>query len=79
MGEFTQMTIISFSVLNTKNIYCKIRNTTKMSTLAIIIQHSFEVLAMAIREEKEKKESKLEKNCKTVTVCKLRDTIHRKS
>ena len=31
----------SFSMVNTKNISCKIRNTTKMSTLATIIQHSF--------------------------------------
>ena len=38
----------------------KIRNRTRMSTVTTVILHSSEVLAMAIREEKEK-ESKLEK------------------
>ena len=31
----------------------KIRNKTRVSTFTTIIQHSFEVLAIAIREEKE--------------------------
>ena len=35
----------------TENISSKIRNKTKLPTLAIIIQHSSGILAMAIREE----------------------------
>ena len=34
-------------------MFSKIRNKTRMSILTTIIQHSLEVLAMAIREEKE--------------------------
>ena len=42
-----------FSVVKTESIPSKIRNKTRVSTLTTIIQHSLEVLAMAIREEKE--------------------------
>ena len=43
----------SFLMVKTESISSKVRNKTRMSTLATIIQHSFEVLATAIREEKE--------------------------
>ena len=36
---------------NTESIPSKIRNKTRLPTLAIIIQHSFGMLAMAIRKE----------------------------
>ena len=36
-----------------QNISTKIRNKTRMSTFTTIIQHNFEVLATATREEKE--------------------------
>ena len=38
---------------NTKNIFSKIRNKTRMSTLALLFNIVLEVLATAIREEKE--------------------------
>ena len=37
-----------------------IRTKTKKSTLTTTVQHSLEVLVMAIREEKEKKKKKVE-------------------
>ena len=36
----------------TKSIPPKIRNKTRVAILTTIIQHSFEVLAIAVREEK---------------------------
>ena len=39
-----------------ESISSKIRNKTRVSTLTTVIQHSLEVLVMAIREEKEIKE-----------------------
>ena len=47
-----QQTLFSM-VKKTKSIPSKIRNKTKVPTLTTIIQHSFEVLVMPIREEKE--------------------------
>ena len=41
------------NIIMVKSISSKIRNETKMSTLDSFNQHSLEVLAMAIREEKE--------------------------
>ena len=42
----------------------KIRNKTRVSTFTTIIQHSFEVLAIAIREEKEIKGIQIRKEVK---------------
>ena len=39
-----------------ESISSKIRNKSRVSTLTTVIQHSLEVLVMAIREEKEIKE-----------------------
>ena len=47
----TQQTL--FSMVKTKNFPSKIRNKTRVSTLTTIIQHSFGILATAVREEKE--------------------------
>ena len=42
-----------FSVVKTESILPKIRNKTRVSTFATIIQHTLEVLATTITEEKE--------------------------
>ena len=40
-------------MLKAERIHSKIRNKTRMSTFATLIQHGLEVLATEIREEKE--------------------------
>jgi len=50
-----------------ESISSKIRNKTRAPTLTTVIQHSLEVLVMAIREEKEKRNSNWKRRSKTVT------------
>ena len=50
----------SFSVTKKLETLPLIRTKTKKSTLTTIVQHSLEVLVMAIREEKERKKKKVE-------------------
>ena len=57
-----------------------LRSGTRMFTIVTFIQHSCEILTMAIREEKEmKRDSNWKRRSKIVTVCRWRDTTHRKS
>ena len=58
---------IILSVEKPESISSKIRNKTRASTLTTVIQHSLEVLVMAIREEKEKRNSNWKRRSKTVT------------
>ena len=58
------------STVKTESISSKIRNMTMMPTLTTVTQHSIEVLATAIQEEKEIKGIQTGKGrSKTVTVC----------
>ena len=50
-----------------ESISSKIRNKTRAPTLTTVIQHNLEVLVMAIREEKEKRNSNWKRRSKTVT------------
>ena len=63
------MTNLQLNGKKAESISSKIRNKTRISTLDNFIEHSLEVLAMAIREEKEVKGIQIGKGCKTVTVC----------
>ena len=54
----------------------KIRNKIRLSTLTTIIQHSLEVLAIAIREDKEIKGIQIRKEAKLSLFAD--DTLHRK-
>ena len=51
-------------MVKTESIPPKIRNKTRVSTFTTIIQHSLEVLATAIREEKEIKGTQIRKEVK---------------
>ena len=55
----TQQTLSS--MLKIESISPKVRNKTRVPTLTTTIQHSFGILATAIREEKERKEIQIGK------------------
>ena len=63
----------------TESISTKIRNKTSMSTLALIIQHSFVSPSHSNQRRKRNKRNTNWIRSKTVTVCGWHDTIHRKS
>ena len=62
-----------------ENISSKVRNKTRMSTLTTIIQDSFGSPSHSNQRRKRKKRNPNWKRSKTFTVCRLPDTIHRKS
>ena len=63
----------------TETTSTKIRNKTRLPTLTTIIQHSLEVLAMTIREKRNKRSPNWKRRSKTVTVCRWHNTIRRES
>ena len=59
---------IPFSAVKAESIPSKIKSKTRVSTVATFIQHSFEVLAIAIRRKNNTSNPNWKKS-KTVTVC----------
>ena len=57
----TNPQLISYSMVKTKSYSSKIRNKARISTIAILINIVLEVLARAIRKEKEIKGIQIEK------------------
>ena len=63
----------------TESISSTIRNKTKMSTLATIIQHSFGSPSHSNQRKINKKNTNWKRRSKTVSVCRWHDTMHRES
>ena len=71
--------VTSYQRWKTESISSRIKNKTRMPTLMILSNLVLEILAIEVREEKNKRNPNWKGRSKIVTVCRSQDTMHIKS